>query len=457
MLAERAQANFTVQYLLIPGVFQASFCHFFESAGFWSALNQRCNFAIFTRLTLVSNPIRNSSKSNRDRYTEAGMKESISGAARVMMESRSKLLLLLVIAGLPAYTATLSGTGQSASAGDGLSVPLSLASGAQPVSGIQFDLVWDPTLDVHVLPGAQAGIANKTIYAAFLQPRVLRCLIVGMNRSTVADGELIRLVVAVNPNAPVGSAQVNLLNLTAAGPDGTPVFLQGGTIPVQIQSGGAVQSIQPSGVVSGASLMSSPISPGEIVTLMGSIAPGSSTILFNGVAAPVLYAGLDQINAVVPFGLDLRNPAQVQIRQNGSSATTSVPVAAAAPAIFTVSTTGIGPGAILNENYSVNSVSNPANPGSAIMIYGTGFGALNPLPADGQIAQTLATTSTPVTATIDGAPAQVLYAGAAPQLINGVVQVNVLVPAGAHPNPAAPIMLTIGSFSTQPGVTVAIR
>ena len=366
-------------------------------------------------------------------------------------------MLLLAVAALPGYTATLSSPGQTANAGDSISIPLSLASGTQPLSGVQFDLVWDPALNVHVLPGAQAGLANKTIYAAFLQPRVLRCLIVGMNQSTVPDGELIRLVVAVNANSPAGPAQVNLLNLSAAAPDGTPVFLQGGTIPVQIQSGGAVQPIQPSGVVSGASLLSSSISPGEIVTLMGSIAAGSPTILFNGVAAPVLYAGLDQINTIVPFGLNLNNPAQVEIRQNGSSAITSVPVAAAAPAIFTLSTTGIGPGAILNQNYSVNSLSNPAAPGSAIMIYGTGFGALNPLPADGQIALTLATTKTPVTATIDGAPAQVLYAGAAPKLINGVVQVNVLVPPGAHANPAAPITLSMGSFSTQPGVTVSIQ
>jgi uncharacterized protein (TIGR03437 family) len=175
------------------------------------------------------------------------------------------------------------------------------------------------------------------------------------------------------------------------------------------------------------------------------------------VPATVIWAGLNQVNAIVPFGLDLSAPAQVEIQQGASTAKTAVPVAAASPAIFTLSTTGIGPGAILNQDYTVNSVAKPAAPGSVIMIYGTGFGSLSPLPADGQIAQDLATTASPVTATIDGLPASVWYAGAAPELINGAVQVNVQVPPGAHTNPAAPISLTIGSYTTQPGVTVSIK
>jgi uncharacterized protein (TIGR03437 family) len=166
---------------------------------------------------------------------------------------------------------------------------------------------------------------------------------------------------------------------------------------------------------------------------------------------------LDQVNAIVPFGLDITQPAQVEVRQNGTSLKTTVPVAAASPAVFTLSTAGIGPGAILNQDYTVNSVSRPAAPGSVIMIYATGFGALNPLPVDGQIAGLLATTPSLVTATIDGIPAQVQYAGAAPTLIAGAVQVNVQIPAGAHTNPTAPLNLVMGSFAIPPGVTVAIQ
>jgi uncharacterized protein (TIGR03437 family) len=134
-----------------------------------------------------------------------------------------------------------------------------------------------------------------------------------------------------------------------------------------------------------------------------------------------------------------------------------LPAAAAAPAIFTLNATGSGPGAILNQDYTVNSYSNPADPGSIVMVYGTGLGALIPLPIDGKIADAAADSALPVTASVAGVPATVMYAGAAPGLIAGVVQVNVQIPGVAASNPAAPISLSVGAAVSAPGVTVAIR
>ena len=91
------------------------------------------------------------------------------------------------------------------------------------------------------------------------------------------------------------------------------------------------------------------------------------------------------------------------------------------------------------------------------MIYATGFGVLNSAPTDGQIVSAAADTATPVTATVGGVSANVLYAGAAPGLIAGAIQINVQIPAGLGANPAAPITLTMGSFTTQTGVTVAVQ
>jgi len=96
--------------------------------------------------------------------------------------------------------------------------------------------------------------------------------------------------------------------------------------------------------------------------------------------APIIYAGLNQVNAIVSFGLDPTNPAQVEVRQGPLSAKTSVPVAAASPAIFALGGTGAGPGAILNQDYSLNGPSSGAARGSVLMVFGTGFGVLNPLP-----------------------------------------------------------------------------
>ncbi|HEX4274644.1 MAG TPA: putative glycoside hydrolase [Bryobacteraceae bacterium] len=210
-------------------------------------------------------------------------------------------------------------------------------------------------------------------------------------------------------------------------------------------------------VVNAASQTAGPASPGEVVTLTASSAGTPAQVFFNGVAAPVVSVAANALNAVVPFGLDLTHAAQVEIRQDQSIVDESVSVAAAAPGIFTTSANGSGPGAILNQDYSLNTAANPAAAGSVIMVYATGFGALNPPPTDGSITQTIATTLTPVTATIGGFAADVLYAGAAPGLIEGVTQINVRVPAGAAGNPAAAISLTIGAFTSASGVTVSVQ
>jgi uncharacterized protein (TIGR03437 family) len=354
-------------------------------------------------------------------------------------------------------SAMLFGPDQAANSGDTVSLSLSLSSGGSAVSGLQFDLTWDPALDVHLATAPGIGGSTKILYTAFLQHRVLRCMIVGMNSTALIDGDVLRLFITVQTGTPPRAALLNIVNLSATDPNGVQVPLSGGSINVQIQSGSPSQLLLPSGIVNGASLAAGPISPGEIITLFGSISSTSPSVLLNGVPATILYAGLDQINAIVPFGLDLSQRTQVELRQNSSSTQISAPAAPASPAIFTLGSTGIGPGAILNQNYSVNSPMNPAVRGSVIMVYATGFGALTPQPADGQITQVLATTTSAVTATIDGEPADVLYAGVAPGLIAGVEQINVRVPAGVKPNPAAPISLSVGSFTTPAGVTVSVQ
>jgi uncharacterized protein (TIGR03437 family) len=56
---------------------------------------------------------------------------------------------------------------------------------------------------------------------------------------------------------------------------------------------------------------------------------------------------------------------------------------------------------------------------------------------------------------IGGREAEVRYAGAAPRLVAGVLQVNAVIPPGVSGN--AEITLIVGDFVSQPGVTVAVR
>jgi len=165
------------------------------------------------------------------------------------------------------------------------------------------------------------------------------------------------------------------------------------------------------------------------------------------VPAPVLYTGANQINAIVPFNLALTAPATVEVRRGQTAATLSVPVAPAAPAIFTLSASGTGPGAILNQDFTPNSSFSPAARDSVIMIYGTGFGMLDPAPADGQIAAGPALQVLPVSVSIGAIPAEVSYAGASPGLISGLTQINVRVPKTLPPDPVTPLSIRVGTAS----------
>jgi uncharacterized protein (TIGR03437 family) len=357
--------------------------------------------------------------------------------------------------------ATLSMPSRVAGAGDSLVAPITFSSQGQPVSSVQFDLEWGTAIDIQTTTSAQIGSSSKVLYASAPATHVLRFVIAGMNQAPIPDGELIRAFISLSPNAAPGVVQINLTHLTAASPDGQAVPIQAASAAVQIVPGTITGSLQAQGVLNAASLLPGPVGPGEIVTLLGSLSLDSnspSILLFNGVPAPVIYSGGNQVNAIVPFGVDLTAPVTVEVRSQARQiALVSVPSAITAPAIFTQTATGTGPGAILNQDLTVNSFANPAPRNSIIMVYGTGFGALNPPAIDGQIATAADDTMLPVTATIGGIPADVTYAGAAPGLIAGAVQINVRIPDAATADLSASISLSVGSTTTPAGVTVSIQ
>jgi trimeric autotransporter adhesin len=353
--------------------------------------------------------------------------------------------------------ATLSIPSESAHPGDTVISAISLGLNGETISAIQFDLTWDSSLALNIAPASDVGSSSKLFYTASQQPGTLRCLLAGFNTTAFPAGSLLLAFFTVSASAIAGSAEIALNNVIAAAPNGSAVSVQSSTATVQIQNGAATELIQAQGILNAASLQPGAISPGEILTVFAPISSPSPQLLVNGTTAPALYAGSDQLNAIVPFELNASSPATLILQQGQSSGTATVPTAAVDPAIFTTGTDGTGPGAILNQDYSTNSPQNPAAPGSFVMVYGTGFGVLTPAPADGQITAVAAATNATVSATIGGVPAQVTYAGAAPGLVSGVNQINVSVPQGLPANPFTPIVLTIGSASTQPGVTVAIQ
>ncbi|HZL56377.1 MAG TPA: hypothetical protein VFC21_04820, partial [Bryobacteraceae bacterium] len=163
--------------------------------------------------------------------------------------------------------------------------------------------------------------------------------------------------------------------------------------------------------------------------------------------------------AIVPYAVDGKSGTQVTVK-NGSSVSDPValPVASAAPGIFSVDLSGAGQGAILNQDLSVNSSANPAAAGSVIVIYATGEGQTSPAGVDGKFANGPAypAPKLPVSVTIGGVAAPALYAGAAPSLVAGVMQVNVRIPEGV-PSGNNPVVVMVGSAQSQPGITVAVQ
>jgi uncharacterized protein (TIGR03437 family) len=117
-----------------------------------------------------------------------------------------------------------------------------------------------------------------------------------------------------------------------------------------------------------------------------------------------------------------------------------VSVAAAAPALFTVSG-GAGQAVALNQDGGLNSSANPAPRGSIVVLFGTGEG-----PAGAQA----------ISVIIGGAAADVLWAGPAPGL-PGVFQINTRLPGAFTPAGALPVVLRSATAVSPEGVTVWVK
>jgi uncharacterized protein (TIGR03437 family) len=366
-------------------------------------------------------------------------------------------LSLFVLVSSYCQTATLSVPDQTLNPSQSTIISLSLDTASQSIAAIHFDLQWDQAVGLHLTAGDQLLAAAKAPYSTSLGPHALRCLIVGMNQTALADGELLKMFLSVDPGAPPGTAQVAITNVGASDRYGGAVSMSAAPIRIQIQNGTAGSILNASSVVNAASLSPGPLSPGEIITIFGFYALPSVTLQIGVTAAPVLYADASQVNAIVPFGLDLASTATVQLMSPMQTLSVPLPVAPVTPGIFTANGSGLGPGAVLNEDLTINSFDNPARPGSIIMVYGTGFGVLQSPFSDGQVVADSNPTAASVFATVAGTPADVLSAGSAPGLVAGVTQVNIRLPAVIVHNPSAPLTLTVSGSKTPAGTTVAIQ
>jgi uncharacterized protein (TIGR03437 family) len=153
---------------------------------------------------------------------------------------------------------------------------------------------------------------------------------------------------------------------------------------------------------------------GNSVTVgSGSSAPAVSVNFKSGAttyAAPILFANATQINAAVPSGLPL-STATVTVTSGTASSDGlfAVTIIPADPGIFTLSSEGVGQGAILNSDYSVNQPGNEASMGGWVSIYMTGLGVPNSSAVDA--ASNTAAYPTGCVGVSGAAPASPTYVG----------------------------------------------
>ncbi len=229
-------------------------------------------------------------------------------------------------------------------------------------------------------------------------------------------------------------------------------------------------------IVNAASYATGPIAPGEMVIIFGSaFGPAQLVnlqldpqgkiattlagvqVLFDGVAAPLIYVSPSQIAAMVPYNISGKADTEVQVVRAGlSSVTLLTPVAITAPGIFSADASGKGQAAITNSDGSINSLTNPAAPGSYITMYLTGEGRTDPPGSNGMIATGIANVQAKVSVRIAGQNAQFLYAGSAPGNVNGFAQINVVIPVDLAYGGSLPLLVQIGEAFTQAEITVAV-
>ncbi|HEX4136208.1 MAG TPA: hypothetical protein VHY84_16460 [Bryobacteraceae bacterium] len=323
---------------------------------------------------------------------------------------------------------------------------------------------WPAAIDVNVLDDCGNTFTSGSVAATFSNgdaPLALGNLQNGVWAATWAPRSVANVTIKVTArSSPPGTLQGFAQILGQVSPNTEPPIVNTG------------------GILNSASFAAGePSTPGALISIFGSnLASGNGVsatslplptqlagtqVIIGGMLMPLLYAGPTQINAVVPFPVPV-NATQQVIVQSGNTLSVPEPtnVALDAPAAFTLNGSGTGAAIVAAANSDgagyIVTTSQPAHPGSVIVVYCTGLGGVqSSLQAgDATPLSPLATTTDTVTLTIGGANAQVLFAGLTPTL-SGLYQINAVIPAGVTGD-AVPLVIT-GSASPGPPATIPIH
>lgn len=275
-------------------------------------------------------------------------------------------------------------------------------------------------------------------------------------RSTGLENLQIRRL-AVDPNQPgvvyAATVLTGVYKTVDAGATWRPTAAQRTTISTE-------------GVVNGADFLGGGIAPGMIATVFGAaVGPtiavsaelvdgklptelGGVRVFFNDVPAALFFANSTQVNCQIPFEIAGLETVTVRVEFAGNvSNTVTVRVLEAKTGIFN---------AALNQDSTVNLPNTPEATGRAVQLFVTGQGLVTPGLMTGATAPfaNFPLPNLPVTVSIGGRSAPVLFAGLAPGFV-GLLQVNVILPDGLDAGENA-VVVTIGTSVSPRAGTIYV-
>ena len=188
----------------------------------------------------------------------------------------------------------------------------------------------------------------------------------------------------------------------------------------------------------------------------------------GGQRAPLTFVKADQINAQVPT-LNMRGDMPMRVILNPDrpnqivSDVGTVSIRSHSPAFFTFANrTSVA--AVHNSdgvnvgNPTMVQGARPAHPGDLIQLYATGLGFTDPVWQAGELPTRATRLMDQLTVTMGGtalAASDVLYAGAVPDAISGLFQINIRVPMSVAAG-EIPVVLSIGGVNSPAGTTISV-
>jgi uncharacterized protein (TIGR03437 family) len=177
-------------------------------------------------------------------------------------------------------------------------------------------------------------------------------------------------------------------------------------------------------------------------------------VTIGGKNAPLLYVSPGQINAQVPVDVAAGPQPVIVTSPNGASTATNITIAATAPAVF-ADLSDPARAIVEHQNFQLVGPDAPAKAGELLIIWATGLGQTTPAMTTGALVSFPPQADTaPVTVTIGGQDARVVYSIAAPGAV-GIYQIAVTMPSGVTVGNAA-VVVKQGTASSAP-VNIAVQ